>query len=162
MEPTPKVSSPRELFDSVSSRVRNRLGSPLPAAGSCRRAFIERAADSDKPRRQLIDAGIVATVLLLSATGACTFVQNSHQPASPAQAPVASDAELAARVKAALRAAPGVNDMHIDVTIENGNVVLTGLVEDNRALLDALHVAKEAAGGRKVIDALSIMKISPH
>jgi osmotically-inducible protein OsmY len=115
-----------------------------------------------KPRRKLIDTGIVATLLLLSAIGACTFAQHSQEPASPAQAPVASDAELAVRVKAALRAAPDVNDIHIDVTIENGNVVLTGLVEDNRALLDALHVAKEAAGGRKVIDALSIMKISAH
>ncbi len=115
-----------------------------------------------KPRRQLIDAGIAATLLLFSATGACTFTQNSQEPASPAQAPVASDAELAARVKAALRAASYVNDTHIEVVIENGNVVLTGLVEDNRALLDALAVAKKAADGRNVIDAMSIMKTSAH
>lgn len=146
MEPGP--NSPHGLF-----------GSQLPAAGSCR-AFIECAPDSDKPRRPLIAAGIAATLLLLSATGACTYVRNSREPASPAQA--ASDAELAARVKAALRAAPDVNDTHIDVVIENGNVVLTGLVEDNRALLDALHVAKEAAGGRKIIDDISIIKTSGH
>lgn len=115
---------------------------------------------SDKPHRQLVAVGIVATLLLLSATDACTFVHKTQEPASPAQA--ASDAELAARVKAALRAAPDVNDTHIDVIIENGNVVLRGLVEDNRALLDALQIAKEAAGGRKVIDELSIMKISAH
>jgi len=116
-----------------------------------------------EPRaRQLIDAGIVATLLLLSATGACSFVQKSQEPASPAQTPVVSDAELAARVKAALRAAPDVNDTHIDVSIENGNIVLSGLVEDNRALLDALEIAKRAAGGRKVIDAISIIKISVH
>ena len=113
-----------------------------------------------KARRQLIDAGIVATLLLLGATGACTAVQHSGEPESPAQAPAASDAELAARVKAALRAAPDVNDTHIDVSVENGNVVLTGLVEDNRALLDALEIAKRAAGGRKVIDGLSIIKTS--
>ncbi len=112
--------------------------------------------------RELIGAGIVAAVLLLGATGACSFVQSSQEPASPQQAPAASDAELAARVKAALRAAPDVNDTHIDVIVEKGNIVLTGLVEDNRALLDALEVAKRAAGGRKVVDELSIIKISAH
>lgn len=160
MEPRGKISSSRALFDSVSSRVRNRLGSPIPATGSCRRASLERVADSDMRRQPLIDACVVATLLLLSATGACTFVQNSQEPAFPAQARVASDADLAARVKAALHADTYVNDTHIDVLIENGNVVLTGLVEDNRALLDALQIAKEAADGRKVIDALSIMKTS--
>jgi osmotically-inducible protein OsmY len=107
-----------------------------------------------------LGAGIVATLLLLSATGACTFARNSQEPASPAQAPIASDAELAARVKAALHADPNVNDTQIDVISENGNVVLTGLVEDNRALLDALQIAKKTADGHKVIDALSIMKTS--
>jgi hypothetical protein len=34
------------------------------------------------------------------------------------------------------------------------------LVEDNRALLDALQIAKKTADGHKVIDALSIMKTS--
>lgn len=114
-----------------------------------------------KPRQKLIDAAIVVTLLLFSATGACSFVRNPQEPAYPTQAP-ASEAELAARVKAALRAAPDVNDTHIDVVIENGNVVLTGLVEDNRALLDALEIAKRAAGGAKVIDELSIFKISAH
>jgi osmotically-inducible protein OsmY len=114
-----------------------------------------------KPRRKLIDVGMVATLLLLSTTGACTFVQNSQEPASPARAPAASDAELAARVKAALHSS-AVNDAHIDVFIENGNVVLRGFVEDTRALLDALQAAKQAAGGRKIIDAMSIMKTSAH
>ena len=97
----------------------------------------------------------------VGATGACTFVQHSQEPISPAQAPVASDAELAARVKAALHVSP-VNDTHIDVLTENGNVVLSGFVEDSHALLDALDVARKAAGGRKVIDAMSIMKTSAH
>jgi hyperosmotically inducible protein len=112
-----------------------------------------------RPRRYLINAGIVA--VLLGATSACTLAQNPQEPASRAQVAAASDAALAARVKAALRAAPDINDTHIDVTVEDGNVVLRGLVEDNRALLDALHVATKAAQGRKVIDALSIIKLSP-
>lgn len=114
-----------------------------------------------EPRPKIrLGPGIVATLLLFSATGACTFVRNSEEPPPPAQAPFASDAELAARVKAALHADPNVNDTHIDVISENGNIVLTGLVEDNRALLDAIAIARKAAEGRKVIDALSIMKTS--
>jgi osmotically-inducible protein OsmY len=107
-------------------------------------------------------AGTAMTLLLLGGISACTVTQPSQRPVSPAQAPAASDAELAARVKAALRAASYVNDTHIEVVIDNGNVVLTGLVEDNRALLDALQVARKAADGRNVIDALSIMKVSAH
>ncbi len=65
-------------------------------------------------------------------------------------------------VKAALRAAPDVNDLHIDVNCEDGKLVLIGFVEDARALLDAMRVATKAARGRPVIDALSIMKTSPQ
>jgi hypothetical protein len=113
-----------------------------------------------KPRLPLIDAGIVAMLLLLG--GACTSVQNTREPESVAHVRVAADAELVARVKAALHADPYVNDTHIEVIMENGNVVLTGLVEDNGALLDAVQIANKAADGRKVIDALSIMKTSAH
>ena len=102
----------------------------------------------------------VAALLPLIAIPACTYAQNHETPASFPDA--ASDGELAARVKAALRAAPDVNDTHIEVSIQNGKVVLSGLVEDNRALLDALRVAKKAAQGREVMDALTIMKTSPH
>lgn len=70
-----------------------------------------------RPRKKWIGTGVVTTLLVLSATAACTFVQNSREPASP-KAPVVSDAELASRVK--------------------------------------------AAGGRKVIDTMSIMKTSAH
>ena len=107
-----------------------------------------------------VGTGLVMTLLLLGGTCACTVMQPSQRPVSPAQTPVASDSEVAARVKAALRAASYVNDTHIEVVIQNGNVVLTGLVEDNRALLDALQVAKQAADGRKVINTMSIMKTS--
>lgn len=115
-------------------------------------------------RGQLLDAGFVAGVVLLalSATCACVHAQNSPTVGASAEARTACDAELAARVKAALRAAPAVNDIHIDVHCEKGKVVLTGLVEDERALLDALQVAKKAAQGHPIMDALSIMKTSPR
>jgi osmotically-inducible protein OsmY len=80
----------------------------------------------------------------------------------PRQTELEADAVLAARVKSALSADPDINDTHIEVSIEKGNVVLTGLVEDNRALLDALRIAKRAAGARSVINAMSIIKTSAH
>jgi hypothetical protein len=116
-----------------------------------------------KSPRRWVAAGVVTASLVLVAACACIHAQSVEAPTPPpARAPATSDAELAARVKAALRADSYVNDMHIEVVIENGNVVLTGLVEDNRALLDALEIARKAAEGRKVIDAMSIMKISRH
>ena len=97
-------------------------------------------------------------------TSACAHSQppGDFRGAAAARAPVESDAALAARVKAALSVDPYVNDIHIEVSVDKGNVVLTGLVEDNRALLDAVQVAKRAARGRNVIDAISIMKTSVH
>ncbi|MGD0493034.1 MAG: BON domain-containing protein [Steroidobacteraceae bacterium] len=106
--------------------------------------------------------GMLATLFVLGATCACTYPQNSQRSQAPPLAYVASDAELAARVKAALHTDPNVNDTHIEVFIENGSVVLRGLVEDNRALIDALQIARKAAKGRNVIDDMSIMKNSAH
>lgn len=109
-------------------------------------------------------AGVVSGVLLLglNATCSCVYAQTPSAAATVAEVSTACDAELAGKVKAALRAAPAVNDIHIDVHCENNNVVLTGLVEDERALLDAIRVATRAAQGHRVIDAISIMKNSPH
>ena len=109
---------------------------------------------------QLIDAVIV--LLALSSACGCLYAQNPQAAATSADAITGCNAELAAQVKAALRAAPAVNDTHIDAICENGNVVLTGLVEDERALVDAMRVARRAANGRPIIDALSIMKTSPR
>lgn len=73
-----------------------------------------------------------------------------------------SDPALAARVTAALRADPYFYSEHTEVSIENGAVVLTGLVQDERAIADAIDVAKKAAPGREIIDRFSIIKTSPH
>ncbi len=103
-----------------------------------------------------LQAGIAAVLIALSAAAACTYAQSSPQSAAAREA----DAELLARVRSALHADPNFYDGHVDVTIEKGNVVLTGLVQNNRELLYALQIATKAAGGRKVIDALTIIKDS--
>ncbi len=104
----------------------------------------------------------LAALVAVIATSACAHARLPGDFRAAGAAPVEADAALAARVKAALSADPYVNDIHVEVSVDQGNVVLTGLVEDNRALLDALHVAKKAARGRKVIDEMSIVKTSVH
>lgn len=111
-------------------------------------------------RCQSAARGIVAASLLV--VGASFGCSSIHGPAVSSPPSIASNAELAARVKAALRADPYVNDLHIDVFVENGDVVLKGLVEDERALLDVLDIARKAAEGHKVIDTITIIKTSPH
>lgn len=111
-------------------------------------------------RCQSAATGIVAAVLLF--VGASCSCRSVQAPAVGSQAPLESNPELAARVKAALQATPYVNTLHLDVFVENGTVVLRGLVEDERALSDALDIARKAAEGHKVIDAITIMKTSPR
>ena len=80
---------------------------------------------------------------------------------SGTQASAVSDAALAARVRGALHASY-VNDAHIDVSVHHGTIVLSGLVEDARALIDALQAVQGAAGGHKVINEMTINKSAAH
>jgi len=64
--------------------------------------------------------GIVVVATLLVAGGACGC-SDVRGSAASSQAPILSNAELAVRVKAALQAAY-VNDIHVEVFIENGDV----------------------------------------
>lgn len=81
---------------------------------------------------------------------------------APRVSPAEPDSKLAGRVRAALDADPYFYAEHTEVTIENGAVVLTGIVWDNRAMFDAIDIAKRAAPGRKIINHLSIVKASRH
>ena len=95
-------------------------------------------------RAQIIHAGVA---LLALGAAACAYAPNPPVPASSAEAITGCDVALAAQVKAALRAAPAVNDIHIDVQCENDKVVLTGLVEDARALLRCDADSKKSGEG---------------
>ncbi len=111
-------------------------------------------------RRKMTEFGIAAFVCGLVAPGAGAYAQNASAPPATRQAPAGSDAELAARVKAALHADPNFYDMHVEVTVEDGAVVFHGWVQNNRELLEAIHTATRAARGRKVINHLEIEKTS--
>jgi osmotically-inducible protein OsmY len=67
------------------------------------------------------------------------------------------DEELRERVQAALHSDPFFYDEHVTVSVENGNVVLQGFVSGPWDLLDAIRIARKAAGGGRVIDDLEIL-----
>jgi BON domain len=71
----------------------------------------------------------------------------------------AADEQLAGNVQAALHADPYLYDKHVEVSIEHGNVVLRGFVSNYWDLLNAKKIAIKAAGGRRVVDYLSIKPI---
>jgi osmotically-inducible protein OsmY len=73
------------------------------------------------------------------------------------QSETESDAQLRERVQAALHDDPYFYDAHVDVSVEDGNVVLRGLVFGDWDLRDAMRIAGKAAGSRRVIDDLSIV-----
>jgi len=67
-----------------------------------------------------------------------------------------ADEELRARVESALHSDPYFYDEHVTISVEKGDVLLGGFVSSDWDLLDALRIARKAAGNRRVIDNLSI------
>jgi osmotically-inducible protein OsmY len=64
--------------------------------------------------------------------------------------------KLGERVRDALHSDPYFYDEHVSVWAEEGVVVLPGFVTSDWDLRDAIRVASRAAGGRRVVDDLSI------
>jgi osmotically-inducible protein OsmY len=83
-----------------------------------------------------------------------------NQPAVAAQSTQSADSiadgKLMKRVKDALHSNPYFYDAHVTVSVENGAVVLRGFVASAWDLQDAIRIAGTAAGGRRVVDNLSI------
>jgi len=63
---------------------------------------------------------------------------------------------LRKRVQAALHADPYFYDRHVRVSVENGAVVLHGIVFSDWDIRDALRIARQAADQRLVVDDLTI------
>jgi osmotically-inducible protein OsmY len=84
------------------------------------------------------------TALALSACGAA------------GAATVAADLKVRGDVENALSADPYFYGAHVNVSMENGNVVLRGFVFSDWDLRDAIRIANKAAAGRRVIDDLAI------
>jgi hypothetical protein len=108
--------------------------------------------------------------LLVSGLGGLATPSRAQTATAPATSPMPtaattaahftdplSDEELRAGVEAALRSDPYFYDAHVTVSMENGSVVLQGFVAGPWDLLDAIRIAKRAAGNRQVIDDLEIL-----
>ena len=68
----------------------------------------------------------------------------------------AADQQLKDNVDNALSSDPYFYAAHVSVSVENGSVVLRGFVFSDWDLRDAIRIATRAAGGRRVVDDLTI------
>src|ERR1700677_55137 len=119
-------------------------------------------------RKKLSWAFSACVVPLVFGLGGFASRANAQTVASPvttrstisgASTPQGADpqnAKLRRRVAAALHAQPYLEDRHIDVSVHGGVVALSGIVFSDWDLQDALRTARKAAGGRPVVDSLSI------
>jgi osmotically-inducible protein OsmY len=76
--------------------------------------------------------------------------------ATVTQAADPADEQIRGRVEAALRSDPYFNDAHVTVSVDKGDVLLAGFVSSDWDLLDAMRIARKAAGNKRVVDNLSI------
>jgi osmotically-inducible protein OsmY len=117
-------------------------------------------------RQSLINCALVGSAAVVmagfslgagaQAVDASALNQQAVAAQSTPSAESAADAKLMRRVKEALHSDPYFNDAHVSVSVENGAVVLRGFVSSDWDLRDAIRIASTAAGGRRVVDNLSI------
>jgi osmotically-inducible protein OsmY len=104
----------------------------------------------------LLASGVGAFASPVEAQTTLSNTVSRSSTAAPTSPDADSNETLARQVRAALRADRYLDDEHIDVSVENGVVTLRGLVFDDGDLRSAMRIARKAAGGRLVIDNLSI------
>jgi osmotically-inducible protein OsmY len=119
-----------------------------------------------KKRPLILCAYLGAAVSGLTGFAVAAGAQNAAvPPASQSDAVAVSalaassapaDEELKERVQAALHADPYFYDQHVTVSVDKGAVVLRGFVFSDWDLQEAIRIAGQAAGDRRVIDNLSI------
>ncbi len=102
---------------------------------------------------------MIATLVIAASLGTVSCVSSGSASTAGATQPSAADERLAEHVQAALHADPYLYDKHIQVSIEHGDVALRGFVANAEDLVSAKKIAFKAAGGRRVVDYLSINPI---
>lgn len=118
------------------------------AAGAIALA-VSGCGDEQKPKLT------VTTVPPPAAPQAETKPAPDKPAAETAQA--TNDQVLAAKVKSALVAAPGLNSHRIDVTVKDGSVTLFGTAESRQQLEAAAKVAAAVAGVKSVDNKLALV-----
>ncbi|HEY2683031.1 MAG TPA: BON domain-containing protein [Steroidobacteraceae bacterium] len=98
----------------------------------------------------------VVSLAVIAALG-CSSVVHAHTPTSTgSQVTQNSDTDMVARVKQALNSDPSLSDRHIEVSMENGKVVMRGFVNSAGDLTRAVKAANKAAGAKNVVNNLKI------
>jgi osmotically-inducible protein OsmY len=95
---------------------------------------------------KLLSAAALTGLALLASSGAGAYEQRER----------AADQQLKDNVDNALSSDPYFYGAHVIASVEKGNVVLRGFVFSDWDLRDAIRIATRAAGGRRVVDDLSI------
>jgi osmotically-inducible protein OsmY len=110
----------------------------------------------------LLVSGLASAVGAQTGASEVTSGASSSIASTPPPASAKDNSHVRNRIKAALHADPYLNDKHIDVSVSDGVVVLSGLVFSDVDLQDALRIAQEAAGHYSVVDRLSIDREGRH
>jgi osmotically-inducible protein OsmY len=104
----------------------------------------------------MVAAGIAAAVLGVSALSATTLAQDSSAPVDHQRMTTGADTDVVTRVKSALASDHYFDSKHVKVSMEKGNVVLTGFVQSPKSVTDATTIATKAAGTHKVVNNLTV------
>jgi osmotically-inducible protein OsmY len=104
-------------------------------------------------------AAVFAELASVQSAAAATVSQSDSTAVAAIQgsnSAKVADEELSRRVQAALHADPYFYDKHVSVSVDNGAVVLHGIVFSEWDLRDAMRIARQAADRRLVVDDLTI------
>jgi hyperosmotically inducible protein len=104
----------------------------------------------------LCGAAVVLTAAAASAQTATQEAKDKTYAAAQKTAEVVTDAEITSAVKTKLLADTTVGGLKIDVDTKNGVVTLTGPVNSGAEKTQALHLAKETKGVKKVVSKLTM------
>jgi osmotically-inducible protein OsmY len=119
---------------------------------------MERAMYFSGTKRSLIICAYLGCVVC----GSSGFAARVGAQAVPVTRGAVPDEELRKLVQAALHFDPYFYDAHVTVSVEKGDVLLKGFVFSDWDLLNAMRIARKAAGGRRVVDSLSIETAGPR
>jgi osmotically-inducible protein OsmY len=100
---------------------------------------------------KLLSAAGLTGLALLASSGAGAFEERAYDGRASA-----ADQQLKDNVDNALSSDPYFYGAHVIASVEDGNVVLRGFVFSDWDLRDAIRIATRAAGGRRVVDDLTI------
>lgn len=101
-------------------------------------------------------AAVVLTAVAASAQTATQEAKDKTYAAAQKTAEVVTDAEITSAVKTKLLADTTVGGLKIDVDTTKGVVTLTGPVNSAAEKTQALHLAKETKGVKKVVSKLTM------